>query len=233
VRLASRMVGVVLVFAGLVFLGLFVFLAFNFRPDSVLEAPMFFGRPVWTGELFGVVLGIGLILAGWHFLRLDVDGLDEVEGRPTSRFAPFLLAHRRELKVIAQIGLVISLVRLGAVGFGHDWPAWPLVLTWIGLVVIGSRIAKLRTIDLNWQTVPERLRPALKAVVKALKLAFLISLLVLAWNQFSHHRVGAQFVRAAFIALMFAWESLFFAYGEVRTDLELVTNRLAPPPARL
>jgi hypothetical protein len=32
------------------------------------------------------------------------------------------LTHRREFKVIAKIGLVISLIRLGAVLFGVEWP---------------------------------------------------------------------------------------------------------------
>jgi hypothetical protein len=218
------MVGIVLALAGLVFLGLSVLLPFKFRPESVLEAPPF-GRPVWTGALFGVVLGVGFILAGWYFLRLDVDGLDEKQDQPASRFALFFLAHRRELKVIAQAGLVISLIRLVAVCFGHDWlerwAAWPLVLAWIGLLVIGRQISKPGTIGLNWQTVPERLQPALKAAVTALKAAFLTILLVLAWDEFSHYPVGAEFARAALIVLAFAWESLFFAYGEVRADREI------------
>jgi TRAP-type C4-dicarboxylate transport system permease small subunit len=75
--------------------------------------------------------------------------------------------------------------------------------------------------DLDWQTVPEGVRPALKAVVKAIGAAFLILMLVLVWNQWSRHRVGAQLVQAALIVLAFACESLFFAYGEVRMDREV------------
>jgi uncharacterized membrane protein len=75
--------------------------------------------------------------------------------------------------------------------------------------------------DMDWQTVPEGVRPALKAVVKAIGAAFLILTLVLAWSQWFHHRVGAQLVQAALIVLAFACESLFFAYGEVTTDREV------------
>ena len=64
-----------------------------------------------------------------------------------------------------------------------------LTLTCAGLIGIGRQIARLSTIDLDWQTVPER--------------------------------------------LSFAWESLFFAYGALKTDRELTTGRQAPPPARL
>jgi hypothetical protein len=48
----------------------------------------------------------------------------------------------------------------------------------------------------------------------------LILLLVFVWNQW-FHRVPAGLVQAALIMLVFAWESLFFAYGEVRTDREV------------
>lgn len=183
-RVASRIVGVVLALAGLVFLGLSIALLIWFRPESVLEGPGWGKRA--TGGFFGVALSVGFILAGWYFLRLDVDKLDDVDDRPASRFAPYFLAHRRELTVIAQAGLAISLIRLVAVGFGHGWSVWPLVLAWFCLVIIGRQIAKPGTMDLDWQTVPERMRPAFKGVVKAIRAAFLILMLIFAWNQWSH-----------------------------------------------
>jgi hypothetical protein len=111
-RVASRIVGVVLALAGLVFLGLSVLLLFTFHPESVLEGPGL-GRRM-TSALPAVVFGGGFILAGWYFIRLDVDRLDEVDDQPASRFARYLLAHRRELKFIAQAGLVISVIRVVA-----------------------------------------------------------------------------------------------------------------------
>jgi hypothetical protein len=203
--------------AGLAFLLIFLSIVLV-GPESVLAEPDL-GRRVWRG-LPLMVVGIGFILAGWYFFRLDVDKLDEEGDQPASRFAPYFLAHRRDLKVVAQVGLAISLIRLAAACFGRDWPGrwavWPLVVTWAGLAVIGSRIAKPPTMDLDWQTVPERVRPALIAVVKAARAAFLILVLVFVWDQWSHHRAPAQLVQAGLIMLVFAGEALFFAYGKMR-----------------
>jgi hypothetical protein len=215
-RTASRIVGVVLVLAGTGFVAL---------PGYVFAIGQWSsGAAIWILCAFLVAAGIGYLLAGRYFLRLDVDEPDEVEHQPASRFAPYLLAHRRELKFTAQAGLAISLIRLAAACFGRDWPgrwlAWPLVLAWIGLVVATSRIAKPRTMNLDWQTVPERMRPALNATLNLGRAALLILAMLFAWSQWFHHRVGAQLVQAPVITLIFAWESLFFSYGELRTDRE-------------
>jgi len=191
-RIASRVVGVVLALAGLVFLGLSFLILVTFHPESVLETPQLRSR--LTGGLSGMVVGIGFILAGWYFFRLDVHKLDEVDDRPASRFAPYFLAHRRELKLIAQVGLAVSLMRFAAACFGRDWPgrwtAWALALVWIGLLFIGRQIAKPSTMDLDWQSVPERLRPFLKATVNVGRAAFVILLLAFVWNQWSHHQAS-------------------------------------------
>jgi hypothetical protein len=104
-RIASRVVGFALALAGLVFLVLSVFLLLG-RPESVLAEPVL-GMRV-RSDLAFVVVGVGFILAGWYFRVLDVDKLDQVDDQPASRFAPYFLAHRRELKLIAQVGLAIS-----------------------------------------------------------------------------------------------------------------------------
>jgi hypothetical protein len=213
-RLASRVVGVVLVLAGTGFVAL---------PGYVFAIGQWgSGAASWILCAFLVGAGIGCLLAGRYFLRLDFSEPDEAHDQPASRFAPYFLAHRRELKVIAQIGLVMSLIRLGAAFFGVDWPgrwvAWPLVLALIGLVVIGSRIAKPRTVDLDWESVPEWMRPALKATVRAGGAAFLILGLILVWNQWSHRQASAHIVEYGFMALLFAQEALFFAYGRMRAE---------------
>ena len=214
-RIASRVVGVALALSGFVFLGLSVLILVTFHPESVLETPQL-GRRL-TGGLTGMVVGVGFILAGWYFFRLDVDKLDEADDRPASRFAPYFLAHRRELKLIAQAGLAISLIRLVAACFGRDWQgrwsAWALVLVWIGLLVIGRQIAKPSTMDLDWQSVPERWRPVLRATVNVGRAALVILLLAFAWNQWSHHQASPRVVNNGFLVLFFAWE--------VRTNREV------------
>jgi hypothetical protein len=227
VRVASRIVGVVLVLAGLVFVVGSVFVLVSLRPESVLQG-LQLGRRLTAG-LPVIVVGLGFILAGWYFLRLDVDKVDEAEDQPASRFAPLLLAHRRELRVIALVGLAISVVRLVALCFGHNWPAWPLVLAWVGLLIPGRQIAKPPTMDLDWQSVPQRMRSLLQAVVKAGGVAFLILGVLFAWSQWSHRQASSRIVNGGFMLLLFAWEALFFAYGSVRTDRELTTDRPTPP----
>ncbi|MGA2214145.1 MAG: hypothetical protein ABSH31_12790 [Bryobacteraceae bacterium] len=96
-----------------------------------------------------------------------------------------------------------------------------LVLAGVGFVALPAKM------DLDWQTVPERLRTVLGTTVKASGVAFLILGMLSAWNQWSHHQASSRIVDSAFLPLLFAWEGLFFAYGE------LVTDPRAPPPARL
>src|SRR5271163_1494470 len=109
-RIASRIIGVVLALAGLAFLVLSLFFVLAFRPESVLDGPQL-GRRLTSG-LPALGIAFGLILAGWCFLKLDVDRLDA--RRDPSRFVPFFVAHRRALTFIALIGLVISLARASA-----------------------------------------------------------------------------------------------------------------------
>ena len=121
-RIASRIVGIVLALAGLAFLALpFVIVTGGFDRKSVLadSGP---DRTAWIAGSICAILGVGFILAGTYFFRLDVDALDEAQKPPASRFAPYFAAHRRELKLIAQAGLVISLIRLGVACFSVDWP---------------------------------------------------------------------------------------------------------------
>src|ERR1700691_1615625 len=156
-RIASRVVGIVLAVTGLIFVALGTLALFLFRPRSVLDASL--GSPAWLGSAFAAALGIGLILVGWYYFTLDVEALDESLERPASRFALYFTTHRRELKLFAQGGLMISLIRLGAACFGMDWPggwaAWPLVLACIGLAAIEGKIAGASVADhLDWESVP-------------------------------------------------------------------------------
>src|SRR5580658_10518846 len=164
-RIASRIVGVLLALAGLAFLVLFVFLVtFGFGRQSVLLGP---DRSSWiTGSVL-MVAGVGFILAGRNFLKLDVDEVGGAREQPASRFARFFIAHRPELKVVAQAGLVISLIRVGAACFGADWPgswaAFPLFIASIGVLIIASQMAKEGAVNrLDWEQVPERMRPVLR-----------------------------------------------------------------------
>jgi hypothetical protein len=81
---------------------------------------------------------------------------------------------------------------------------------WIGLLVIRQ------TDQLDWESVPQRMRPVLKATVNVGRAAFLILVALFVWSARSHHPASSHIVEDGLIVLLFAWEALFFAYGEMK-----------------
>jgi hypothetical protein len=215
-RIASWIVGALLAITGLVFISFAVVFLVTFRPESVLAGPQWGKR--LTGGLPALVVGIGFILAGWYFFRLDVDKLDEA--CPPSRFAPFFIAHRRELKFIAQAGLAISLVGFAAACVGVDWPgrwvSWVLGPVWAGLLIISTRIASGRVLGHpDWERVPERMRLPLRIMWNAVGATLWILWLLSLWNQWSRHQASSRVLESGIVVLLFAWEALFFGYGKL------------------
>ena len=88
-RVASRVIGVVLALTGLGFLALpaYVYALGQGSPDAV--------------SWIVIAVGVGCLLAARYFLKLDVDALADTGDRPASRFALYFIAHRRELRLIA------------------------------------------------------------------------------------------------------------------------------------
>lgn len=118
---------------------------------------------------------------------------------------------------------MVSLIRLGAACFGVDWPGrWALWALWIaaaGLASIESQIARRGSPDhIDWETVPEPLRPVLRLTWKGGGALFFILALLCFWNGWARHKVAPHTVVAGLVALFFAWEAMFFSYG--RTDTE-------------
>ncbi|MGA2878793.1 MAG: hypothetical protein ABSG13_07570 [Bryobacteraceae bacterium] len=153
-----------------------------------------------------LVVSVGLTLAARDFFKLDVHAPDEVQERPASRFDSSFIAHRRELKIVAQIGLAISLVRLAADCFGLGWPGPSTrVLFFAGmtLLAIGIEVGKPHT-------------SILKCADKAAKTVFLILLLLYVGSLSFHRPALSRILEQVLIVLLFAWETLFFTYGEMR-----------------
>jgi hypothetical protein len=194
-RVASRVIGVALALGGLGFL-LASFLPLLFVRESVLV-----GSRDWKGPVFGGVFGVGFLLAGWYYFRLDVDALD-AQDQPPSRFALYFLAHRRELKVIAHVGFAISLIRFGALCFGIDWPGRRATLV---LLIVGVAIPAAEGTNAKRQ---EEGRPFVKLVRSAVGAAMCILLAFLAWSQYSHQQAASGISLAAIIVLLFASESM-------------------------
>ena len=61
-------------------------------------------RVAWLAGAFFAASGLGLILAGRYYLRLDPDTL--AGERPVSGIRRFRIVHRRQHGVVAQIGAV-------------------------------------------------------------------------------------------------------------------------------
>lgn len=202
------MVGVLFALAGLGFFAVFV-AAILFGPErrSVLLPP---DRSVWIAGFVSLAVSVVCILTARYFFKLDVNAPDELPVR-SSRFDPFFIAHRRELKMVARIGLAISLIQLGAACLGVDWPGewvtWPLVLTLIGLSLLGGPL-------------PKPQMTTLKVIEKAAVAAAWILLLLTEWNAFSQRKVLPEIVRAALMALLFEWQTLFFAKETPRNVLK-------------
>lgn len=217
-RIASRIIGVVLALAGLVFVVISLLSLIKFRPESVLEGPQF-GRRL-AAVMPALFFGLGFLLAGWYFLRLDVNRLDALPN--PSRYAPFFVAHRRELKLSALIGLVISLIRAAGIYLGLDWAErWtsgPLALVWVALFIIASQFFKQAGDHWEWEIIPEWMRPFLNPITTAVVAAVLILLMMSEWTQVFHHPASYRVMRSLFPPLIFAWESLFFAYGRLGSD---------------
>ena len=139
--------------------------------------------------------------------------MEESSPQSPSRLEIYFLRHRRELKLIAQAGLLISLIGLGAACFGTDWPggwkSWLLRYLAVGLLFA----TRVPADTVGWESAPESLRPLLQPILKTGQLMLLILALMFAWSQW-HHQFSVKFVEAGFTALLFAWEALYFAYGD-------------------
>jgi len=169
------------------------------------------------------VLGAGFIFAGRHFFQADP--CIEDPAPPASNFARFLVSHRRDLKVLAQIGFVLSLIRLVAACFGSDWPArqttWFLLMGAFALQYCGSKAANPAVTDnRDWIKVPALIRRVLEPAQNAIGVVWVAVFLGI-YAQW--HPLGGQvspFVTRialdAMLTFMYALTALFFAYGELQ-----------------
>lgn len=218
-RVASRIIGVVLALCGFGSIAILGYVAATEGWPSSSAA--------WKAGAFFLAAGCGLILAGRYYLRLDPDKLDQE--RPASRFASFSLVHRRQLQLVAQSGAVLSLIHFGAACVGTDWPGrwllWPLG---IGAVVLQSIARKTAdpaaSNNLGWSNVPKSIRVVLQPIRKVGDAALLVMLLLICWNQWFGQSLagstiysrGSRIVGTGYVALLYLFEALFFRYGDLR-----------------
>ena len=228
-RVASRVIGALLVIGGF---GPFAILGYVTLKEGWQGATV----ATWAAIALFLAAGIGLTLGGKYYLRLDPDAPDEVE--PASAPTEFLVIHRRQLKVIAQVGLALSAIRLGSACFGIGWPGrwadWPLLLFLIGILFVGRRVASPNVRDnSDWMRVPGWIRDSLPRVYGTALWGGLLLIVFGQWSRFwvslpmveslpqsPIYRLIIRLLYLAFMTTLYGVEVLFFTYGELRPKPE-------------
>jgi len=218
-KIASRVIGLVLGFAGVAFFAVaFGILNGSFDNRRSVLAAQSTDKYQWTAAAISAAFGVLLLLAGWYFLRLDPDKAEE-PGRSDRFFAVFV-PYRRELKIAAEVGLVVSFIQLVVPGFhGTLMPrlAVPIV-SWTALILafVAAQMSEGRALDrLDWDQVPQRARPMLRIVWRASFYLVWIFGLYVAWSQWRHQTRSLPLL-AVLPFICFFWAAMFFAYGRVR-----------------
>lgn len=173
------------------------------------------------------------MLGGRYYLRLDPDSPEEVA--PTSPQTEFLIVHRRQLKVLAQIGLALSTIRLVSACFGIDWPGrwadWPLLLGLLALLYFGRKMATPEVHDNHdWMRVPGWIRSSLPRVFGTALWTLMLLIVLTQWSHFlvswpalqslpenQMYRLAIRILYLACMTTLYAVEALFFTYGELRS----------------
>ena len=216
-RITVRILGIFLALFGVFLLSLFPFTLGNAIKTSDNGAALAAGVMA--------VLGIGFLFAGRHFFQVDPSVENPV--LTASSLSRFLVRHRRELNMIAQIGFMLSVIRLVAACFGSDWPArqttWFLLICGLVLDYCARKAANREVTDNHdWMTVPAWIRRILESAqtaVSAVGVGVMFLAIYTQWHP-AGGQVPAFLIRIAFDALitfMYALAALFFRYGELQS----------------
>jgi hypothetical protein len=208
-RLLSRIVGVVLVLWGVGVFGLFTYVTLHEGFPSK--------RPERLVLSLFLAAGAGLIVAGFYYVRLDPNAQEQEQ--PPTRFIEFLATHRHQLKVLAQVGCLATIVHLVAACLGSEWPGrgtkFSLCLGVAVLMFVARKIADPQVRDnADWKRVPRWIQSIIRPET-VLVLVALSAPLPLGHEFF---RIAHRLAALTGIALVYALEALFFAYGELRSS---------------
>jgi hypothetical protein len=210
-RTASRIIGTLLIAAGLGLIAIFVYVGFSegWSGTSWFAAAFFLGG------------GAALMFVGRRYLILDPDA--EEDAKPATKATEFLVAHRGRLQVLAQTGFALSIIRAGLACFGSNWPGrWADFALAVGVVVLFSIGRKMTSPAVagnrDWERVPSWIRKSLPRIWGT---ALWIVVLLMALQLPSKSEVYQLFIRVLFligVAMFYAVEALYFTYGELRSS---------------
>jgi hypothetical protein len=140
-RIVNRTLGVFFALCGV-----FVLCVFPFRLGGAIRTS---DNAEIVASCILAVIGIGFLFAGRYYVQSDPDAKDAP--RPASKLSHFLVDHRRNLKVLAQAGFALSLIRLIEACFGSDWPTrWITYALVIGAFILhdcGKKAANPAVLD--------------------------------------------------------------------------------------
>jgi hypothetical protein len=234
-RIGFKILGAFLALFGVLLLSLFPFTLGNAIKTS--------DNGAIVASCIMIVIGAGFILAGRHFVQLDPAAEDPAP--PVSNVTRFVVNHRRAFKVLAQLGFVLSLIRLIAACFGSDWPtryATPFLLIGaFALVDCGRKASNpLVTDNRDWMKVPTRIRRVLEPAQKTIEVLWLGAVPLFVYGQWSHStsevsRLASRVILDIMTMFIYALTALFFSYGELRQrPMEIAlhneTGAPIPPP---
>jgi hypothetical protein len=221
-RLFGRILGAFFALCGIAILAMFV-------SGLATEG---WHRGNWKEDGVFIGVGLGLILAGRYYWRMDVNA--PVKAQPTSSFTLFLVNHRHQLKVLSQGGLALSLIAFIAACFRYKSTRWTWLPLFIGALVLNSfarRVANPEIADnRDWMRVPEWIRGTLPRIEKALGVAWFLVIGLILVNEWllqsrlsasSAYRFGVLLVLYAMLVSMYGLQALFFQYGELRDESDL------------
>lgn len=215
-RLASRIIGGFMIVAALGFLAVFAFLAFS-EVQPALK---------WQAAGFFLILASAFLLGGWSYLRYNPGAVEKEE--PPSETTQFIIRHRAQLKVLAQIGLLLSLTRVATAFVYSDWLGrYSNVWLAVGVIVLFYWANKIANPNVSnnsdWQRVPEWIRRALPPLGPLVWWASIIMASGRVWfpgiftpdNKI--YVVIDRMAAGVLLSFMYGIEALYFKYGELRS----------------
>ena|SRR5579872_1752388 len=217
-KTASRIIGTLMMVAAIGFLAVVAYLAFNENWSTATAVE-------WEASGILLILASALLLGGRSYLRFD----PEAEGRqqPASEATDFLITHRARLKVLAEIGLALSVIRIATAFVHSDWLGiYSNFWLAAGVVVLFYWARKMANPSVagnhDWQRVPEWIR---RSLPRLWQVAVGASIVLLGIRQWFHtsitpdnrtYVVIERIVSGMCLSLFYTIEALYFKYGELR-----------------